>query len=46
MVYFLTSVFNPIHINSWSNSLELLHNGLGRYFKVRDICLRGVGYLS
>jgi hypothetical protein len=33
---------NQIHINSWGNGLELLHNGLGRCFKVWDICL-GIG---
>jgi hypothetical protein len=46
MVYFSTCVFNQIHINSWCNGLELLQNGLGRCFKVRDICLRGGGHLS
>jgi hypothetical protein len=46
MVYFLTCVFNQIHINSRSNGLELLRDGLGPCFKVRDICLRGVGHLT
>jgi len=46
MVYFLTYVLNQIHVNSWFTGLELLNNGLGCCFKVRDICFRGVGHLS